>query len=235
MTNQQSPTVTRSTLLEGAWFAIEQCGRLLKDAATLYSVGSYSSAVALAMFAREELGRHFILIEMWEAYATRSPPSVKQVRDAYEDHQTKQEKGQLSFTYRGRTENQIGKLSQQQLEHLPQTPVFEKVRQLWETYKDRRVKAIPNERHHARMAALYVGIEDSGQGWHRPGKSEKEFAHGSLEDAMNDYSQRRGNLLTPELLSVLDPDLCAALQAWPNKPDLVHLPQLPTDCDAVYR
>ena len=235
MASQQSPTVAPSTLLEGAWLALEQCGKLLKDAGTLYSVGSYSSAVALAMFAHEELGRHGILIDMWKAAAAGSPPSVEQVRQAYDDHQAKQRKGQLSFTYRGRMESQMGKASQQQIENAPQTTAFEMARQLWGALTKRRLKEIPDEQHRARMAALYVDIADDGRQWNRPCKTEKEFAHGSLEDAMNDYGQRRGNLLTPALLQVLDPELSAALEAWPDKPDLAHLPHLPRDCDAVYQ
>ena len=40
-------------LLEGAAYALEQCGLLLRDAIVLYRNGSYSSAVALAALARE--------------------------------------------------------------------------------------------------------------------------------------------------------------------------------------
>ena len=122
-------------------------------------------------------------------------------------------------------DSQIGKASQQPTEHPPQ---------LWGALTKRRLKEVPNERHEARMEALYVDISDDGLGWNRPcKKTEKEFAHGTLEDAMNAYDQRRGDLLTPELLR--DPALTTALQAWSGKPDLVHLPYLPMDCDSVYR
>jgi AbiV family abortive infection protein len=55
-------SVTPEYLLEGATYALEQCGLLLRDANLLYRNGSYSSAVALALFAREELGRYRILL-----------------------------------------------------------------------------------------------------------------------------------------------------------------------------
>ena len=54
-------SVTPEYLLEGAAYALEQCGLLLRDANLLYRSGSYASAVALALFAQEELGRWKIL------------------------------------------------------------------------------------------------------------------------------------------------------------------------------
>ena len=54
-------SVTPEYLLQGAAYALEQCGLLLRDANSLYSCGSYASAVALAAFAQEELGRWEIL------------------------------------------------------------------------------------------------------------------------------------------------------------------------------
>src|SRR5262249_43047922 len=43
-------------LLEGAAYALEQCGLLLRDADPLYQSGSYASVIALAAFAQEEKG-----------------------------------------------------------------------------------------------------------------------------------------------------------------------------------
>src|SRR2546422_11027789 len=53
--------VIAPVLLRGAWYSLEQCGRLLSDAILLYREKSYSSAVALAMIGREELGKHRML------------------------------------------------------------------------------------------------------------------------------------------------------------------------------
>jgi len=44
-------SVTPEYLIEGAAYALEQCGLLLRDANLLYRSGSYASAVALAAFA----------------------------------------------------------------------------------------------------------------------------------------------------------------------------------------
>jgi AbiV len=56
--------ITPQYLLEGAVYALEQCGLLLRDANLLYRSGSYATAVALAAFAREEQGRWRILLEL---------------------------------------------------------------------------------------------------------------------------------------------------------------------------
>jgi AbiV family abortive infection protein len=52
-----SASITPQYLLEGAVYALEQCGLLLRDANLLYRSGSYATAVALAAFAREEQRR----------------------------------------------------------------------------------------------------------------------------------------------------------------------------------
>ena len=49
-------SVTPEYLLEGAAYALEQCGLLLRDANLLYQSGSYASVIALAAFAQEEKG-----------------------------------------------------------------------------------------------------------------------------------------------------------------------------------
>jgi hypothetical protein len=50
-------SVTPQYLLEGAVYALEQCGLLLRDGTLLRRSRSYANAVALTAFAREELGR----------------------------------------------------------------------------------------------------------------------------------------------------------------------------------
>jgi len=59
-------SVTPQFIMQGAAYALEQCGRLLRDANALYRSGSYASAVVLTAFAREELGRYRILLDLWQ-------------------------------------------------------------------------------------------------------------------------------------------------------------------------
>jgi AbiV family abortive infection protein len=53
--------VAASVLLEGSWYSLEQCGRRLASAGALYREKDYATAVGIAMFAHEELGKHRIL------------------------------------------------------------------------------------------------------------------------------------------------------------------------------
>ncbi len=87
-------------LLRGAVFALEQCGLLLRDSHILYSNRSYASAVALAAFAREELGRYRILRELWKRTVAGEGFTVKQIRDLCDDHVEKQREGMLSTVQR---------------------------------------------------------------------------------------------------------------------------------------
>jgi AbiV family abortive infection protein len=52
-----SASVTPRYLLEGALYALQQCGLLLRDAGLLYEKNSYASAVLLTLLARESLGQ----------------------------------------------------------------------------------------------------------------------------------------------------------------------------------
>ena len=69
MTARRSTTPRASApfLLEGAWYAFEQSGRLLNDAVTLFDGGSHSTAAGIALLGREELGKGRILLDRVEA------------------------------------------------------------------------------------------------------------------------------------------------------------------------
>src|SRR4051794_29506052 len=61
---QMSGPLTAQSLLRGAVYSLEQCGLLLGDAKLLYENGSYATALAVAAFAREDLGRWRILLKL---------------------------------------------------------------------------------------------------------------------------------------------------------------------------
>ena len=85
-----APSVSPKYLLEGAAYALEQCGLLLRDANLLYQNGSYASAVALAAFAREELGRWIILRKLRTEVLGGRRLTIKDIQDACGDHESKQ-------------------------------------------------------------------------------------------------------------------------------------------------
>src|SRR5260370_10937907 len=94
--------VSVGALLKGSWYALEQCGLLLRHAKILHQAAAYPTVVALSLIAREELGRHYILLDLWRQAAEHGKQfSVNEVQKRCEDHMAKQRRGQRSEALRG--------------------------------------------------------------------------------------------------------------------------------------
>ena len=93
-------SVSPKYLIEGAAYALEQCGLLLRDANLLYQNGSYASAAAVALFAQEELGRYQILLELRKKVLNGDHLTIEEIQDRCRSHLRKQEAGMLSFVMR---------------------------------------------------------------------------------------------------------------------------------------
>ena len=94
-------SVTPEYLLKGAAYALEQCGLLLRDANLLYRNGSYASAVALALFAREALGRWKILRELRKQVLAGGSLTIKDIQDACGDHVAQTTSRRVEHRYEG--------------------------------------------------------------------------------------------------------------------------------------
>jgi AbiV family abortive infection protein len=105
-----SRLVTSQSLLHGAVYSLEQCGLLLRDAILLYDKGSYATALALAAFAREELGRWLILLELHTQVVAGKRLSVKDVETECDDHVSKQRAGMTSLTQYADNNSEYGKV-----------------------------------------------------------------------------------------------------------------------------
>jgi AbiV family abortive infection protein len=106
-------TVSTEFLLEGAAKALEQCGLLLSDANILYTKNSFATAVVLAAFAREELGRYTILLGFWrKAFNGQETYTKDKIIEACNDHVSKQRAGMLSTTVSADNQSGVGKLIQ---------------------------------------------------------------------------------------------------------------------------
>src|SRR5215813_58449 len=105
-------SVTPEYLLKGAAYALEQCGLLLRDANVLYRNDSYSSAVALAAFAQEELGRHSILLDLRRKVLRGGGVTIKEIQIRCGDHVRKQGAGMASIVTRTHKDTVLGKLHQ---------------------------------------------------------------------------------------------------------------------------
>jgi AbiV family abortive infection protein len=219
----QKNSVSPQYLLEGAVYALEQCGLLLRGANLLYRNGSYSSAVALAAFAREELGRYQILLELRKKLLDGDHLTIKEIQDRCRDHVTKQEAGMLSFVMRVMDTPLGGLLG-----------TYLSVRhgsEEWNTAREQLEQArqmVPVERHRQRMSALYVDAVAPDR-WRRPTKEISQItAYAYLQDAANDYSGQYDRYTNPRNFKPDDPELYTALENWPARPILLPSPERPS-------
>jgi AbiV family abortive infection protein len=84
---EETQSATAPYLLEGAVYALEQCGLLLRDADLLYRNRSFATAVVLAAFAREELGRWQILLKLRKEVLGGRQLSLKDVGARWGKHE----------------------------------------------------------------------------------------------------------------------------------------------------
>ena len=90
MDTRAKTNVSSSFLMQGAVYALEQCGSLLDDACCVYRAGSYGTTIALAAFAREKLGRSNILLGLRTRVLAGKIVSAKDIAKACDDHVEKQ-------------------------------------------------------------------------------------------------------------------------------------------------
>src|SRR5262249_8211538 len=191
-------SVTPEYLLKGAAYALEQCGLLLRDANVLYRNDSYSSAVALAAFAREELGRHSILLDLRRKVRRGGSVTIKEIQTRCGDHVRKQEAGVLSTVTRTNKNTILGKLHQTYFSSKPGSNERKAAKEKIEEFDQQKKKRVPSDRHEQRMSALYVDAVSS-DGWNRPVKEIPQIsAFEYLQDAGNDYAAQYQRYTTPE-------------------------------------
>jgi AbiV family abortive infection protein len=209
-------SVTPRYLLEGAAYALEQCGLLLQDANVLYRNGSYSSAVAIALFAREELGRYRILLDLRKEVLSGNHFTIEEIGKRCKKHEHKQEAGMLSFVMRIDTDIPLGGVLGTYLN-------VEHGSKEWKTAREQLQQAqqtIPVKRHNQRMSALYVDAV-APDAWSRPTKEISQLsAYQNLQDAANDYSGQYTRYTNLEIGKPDDPELYNALEAWIGRPTL---------------
>jgi AbiV family abortive infection protein len=214
-------SATPQYLLEGAAYALEQCGLLLRDANTLYRSGSYSSAVALALFAREELGRYRILLDLRKKVLGGYHLTTQEIQKRCKPHERKQEAGMLSFVMRI-TDHPLGGVLGTYL-------TVKYGSEEWKTAREQLEQAqqsIPVQRHEQRMSALYV--DAAPERWSRPTREISQIsAYVHLQDAANDYSGQYDRYADPEAYKPDDLELYTALDKWIDRPTL-PLPEQPS-------
>ena len=214
--------VTPQYLLEGSMYALEQCGLLLRDANLLYRHGSYANAVVLAAFAREELGRFNILLDMRKQVLAGKTFTIKEIQDRCNDHVTKQQAGMLSLIMTPDGDSVLGKLIRARWETDPQSPEWKKADEELAKRDPELKRRVPSERHKNRQSSLYIEPVSESE-WNRPANTSPCFAHKFLQHAVNDYAGRYGNGYSTSSLSILkhvDLELYSALEQWSDRPEL---------------
>jgi AbiV family abortive infection protein len=219
---EMSSTITPQFLLEGAVLALEQCGLLLRDANVLYRGGSYASAVVLTAFAREELGRFTILLDLRKEVLTGKEFTIEEIQDRCDDHVTKQQAGMLSTVFTADRDSGLGKLLRVRMESHPQSAEWKEADAALTRVLETKNKRVPSDRHKSRMSALYVE-PISDHRWNRPAETSQAFAQTFLQDAVNDYAGRYQNGYSKSTFAIMkafDPELYNALEQWSDRPEL---------------
>jgi AbiV family abortive infection protein len=227
-----SPPVTPQYLLEGAVYALEQCGLLLRDANILFRSGSHASVVVLAAFAREELGRSTILFDLRQKVLDGKNFTIGEIQVQCEDHEIKQKAGMLSTIITG--SRGVGRLLQAYLKP-PQSAEWQNAHAELEKIRKIKEKRVPGERHKSRMSSLYIEPLSEVQ-WNRPANTSSSVAHEFLRHAVNDYAgryQQRYITSDDPILKHVKPELYNALKQWSDRPELPP-PEWPPWPDAAY-
>jgi AbiV family abortive infection protein len=154
-------SVTPEFLLQGAAYALEQCGLLLRDANLLYQSGSYASAFAVALFAQEELGRWSILLDLRRKVLGGYDITVENIQDSCSNHVRKQEAGVMSTTMRADLDSGLGKLLQARANSKPGSQEWKAADEQIQKLDRQKSKRAPGDRHKQRMSALYVDARSS--------------------------------------------------------------------------
>ena len=220
-------SVSSKYLLEGCFYALEQCGLLLGSASLLFDHGDFATSVVLAAFAREELGRSRILLDFLNKVLSGESFSLEEIETICRNHVRKQESAQVSRVTRGGPGDRVTELIK--IMHLNKLdgPEADRFKVAWEELKaiaDERAQAIPKERHLTRMKALYVEPTEDGTSWSRPcdqfDSSESDFF---LLDAINDYSSTVGRI-TRDVIEVKEGPMSDLIKTWPQRPVMPPLP-----------
>jgi AbiV family abortive infection protein len=211
---------TSDSLGRGAWYSLEQCGHFLEDAVEAYHRARWMTGVALALMAREELGKHKILLSLRKSGQSLT---LRELNDKITQHVEKQKRGQLT-TILGKGEGERRFIK----ELLEDTGISEderrqRLEQLHELTK--RVKnRSSTDRYRDRMKAVYVDAREDGD-WMRPCTAfTPRDAYIEVAGAVGDYLIARMEI-DPTFLHGRDLDLARAIEAWTERPELPDVPR----------
>lgn len=217
--------ISEDTLLRGSWYALEQAGRLLRSAVTLFDGGDPSTAVVLAMFGREELGRSQILRKLAAKVKAGEKLTAKQISKSCDRHLAKQEAAVLSTTLRVDPNTQLSAAVQTRVCAGFNSEAGRKASAEIEEATKAKRKRDPKSRHDARVQGLYVDLDDSGTSWIRPASLSAQVVRDHIFDAVSDYAGELDRLR----IDVIEQDFpeMAAASARMNPIPVLPVPSWP--------
>lgn len=215
------PSVTPQYLLEGIAYALVQAALLLQDAILLCTNQRYASAIVMALFSREEVGRYKILRDLRKNMMEKGDAvTIEDIEEACEDHVTKQTRGQLGVILKSSGGDQLGKLLRAKFDHDPQSREAHEANAQLDIIANQLYRKMPHQRHDLRQNALYVGPNDSGTGWNQPKQQSKQTARDEIEGASNAYAGAFDRFTSIGAYRDEDPTFYSGLEAWSDRPTL---------------
>ena len=174
-------------IIEGAFYAMEQSGLLLNDAATLYAQRKWPSSLVLSVFSLEELGKAEMLLQRGIEAAASGPKSKEQVLTGVSWHRTKLKAGRGEATVTAAVSfwGDIPALNAAENAALEA--------QLDEAQVIATENA-PGQAHADRMRALYVDLDDDEM-WVKPKDTGPSEAYLMVSAASIEYRVRRGKFV----------------------------------------
>jgi len=181
-------SVSVETVWEGSWFALEQCGRLLRSASELFDSGDHATGVVLAMLGQEELGRSRILRNIAKRVAAGETFRPEDIQNACFDHVVKQRSAVLGITLNDPPEP-FRSLIKEMLGLTPGTEEYRRANDRFDEAIKAKARRLPQDRHDMRTTALYVDLDDDGTTWKRPSTLiSRAGAYDVISGAVNDYA-----------------------------------------------
>jgi AbiV family abortive infection protein len=224
-----SQGVTPQYLLEGAVYALEQGGLLLHDSMLLYQNGKYASAIVIALFAREEVGRYKLLRDLRkEMIENGRTVTIEDIETKFSDHVTKQLRGQFGVVLKSSGDDQIGKLLRTILDNRPQSSEAHVANAQLDVIAKQLHRQMPYQRHDLRQKSLYVEPSDSGASWNRPKDQPKQTAMDEIMGAINAYSGALDRFTRAGAYRNEDPSFYSALEAWEECPTMPKIANPPS-------
>jgi AbiV family abortive infection protein len=171
--------LSTSDIIQGAYFAVEQAGRLVNDAAILFVRQRWATTLALSVFCLEEIGKAEMLLDRAADADKTGPKTRDEIRNArFTRHTSKlREAREITIT-----------ASLSWWGNIPEdaAPIAKQL----EAALNLHALEAPKEAHQARLQALFVHLLDD-EWWSRPAEVTESDAHDWLTKANLEYRRIR--------------------------------------------